>query len=102
MIEAVVRDVQLPADEPFGVRAVPLEHLVPLLEPVQLVRLLAPEGFGTADRLAVESVVFLAALDQRVRREAGGPREQAGFPPPPFCRPWVRRRRSLYPRPTFG
>src|SRR5688500_4647514 len=35
-VEAVVSDVELAADEPLGVRRLPLENRVPLLEPVQL------------------------------------------------------------------
>ena len=35
-VDAVVRGVELPADEPLRVGRVPLEHLVPLHEPVEL------------------------------------------------------------------
>ena len=35
-IEAVVGDVGLSANKPFGKRQVPFQHLVPLLEPVKL------------------------------------------------------------------
>ena len=42
-VDAVVGDVQLAADEPLGERRLPVEHLVPLLVPVQPVGLLGPE-----------------------------------------------------------
>ena len=45
-VEAVVRDVGLSADEPFGERHVPFQHLVPRLKPVQFRRDFRPETFG--------------------------------------------------------
>ena len=36
VIQAVIRDVQLAADEPLGVGPVSVENLIPSLEPVQL------------------------------------------------------------------
>ena len=50
-VEAVVGDVQLAADEPLRERRVrPVEDLVPLLEPVQLLGLLGPPGLGVLVR----------------------------------------------------
>src|SRR5215831_10268660 len=45
-VEAVVGQIDLPADEPFGPGTVPLQHLVPLPEPVQLAGDAAPELVG--------------------------------------------------------
>ena len=41
-VETVVRDIDLAADKPLGVRWVPLQNRVPLLEPVKLLRPCAP------------------------------------------------------------
>ena len=37
-VEAVVGEIDLAADKPFRPRAIPLENLVPFLEPVQFAR----------------------------------------------------------------
>ncbi len=66
-IQAVVGCVQLPADEPLGVRRVPLEDLIPLAEPVELLCPLRPEGFPVRRRL----LVGLAIGDQSGLRELG-------------------------------
>ena len=62
-VQAVVGHVQLAADEPLGVRRLPLERLLPGREPVQLARALLPElhrvprGLGI-DRLAIHDGVL--------------------------------------------
>ena len=58
-VQAVVSHVRLSADEPLGVRDFPFQHLVPLLEPVERLSHLAPEGLGLVDRLAVHSLVLV-------------------------------------------
>src|SRR5687767_9744674 len=45
-IEAVVRDVDLAADEPLGMRWIPLQYCVPLFEPVKLFCHARPEALG--------------------------------------------------------
>ena len=53
-VDAVVRRVELAADEPLGERrVVPVEHLVPLLRPVETLGLLAPEGVESASARVV-------------------------------------------------
>src|SRR5439155_15335933 len=68
-VETVVRQVGLPADEPLGIRAVPLQHLVPFLKPVQRLGLVAPESLRVVDRLEVHPVVFLARFDAGLAAE---------------------------------
>ena len=53
-VEAVVGDVELPADEPLGVGQLPLADRVPVLRPVeQLGRLAGPEPLVVGGRLVV-------------------------------------------------
>jgi hypothetical protein len=50
-VEAVVRDVRLPADKPFEERLpVVVQNSCPRFEPVQLARLRGPEAFQVAAR----------------------------------------------------
>ena len=57
-VDAVVGDVELAADEPLGVRRVgPVEHLVPLLLPVEGLGLLLPEALVVLVRLVVDRLV---------------------------------------------
>jgi hypothetical protein len=54
-VEAVVGDVQLPADEPLGERGVrPVQHLLPRLEPVQRLGALRPEALEVGLGLLVD------------------------------------------------
>ena len=54
-VDAVVGDVELPVDEPLRVRRVgPIEHLVPLLLPVEGLGLLLPEALVVLVRLVVD------------------------------------------------
>ena len=68
-VEAVVGKIELAADKPLGPGMVPLQDLVPLLEPVQFVRDSAPEFFRLLDRLAVDALVIFQALDVRLLAE---------------------------------
>ena len=45
-VDAVVTHVQLPTHEPTSVRGSPIEHGVPVFEPIQLTRPPGPESFG--------------------------------------------------------
>src|SRR5439155_2271789 len=72
-IQAVLRDVQLAADEPLRVRRLPLEHLRERLPPEQGLRLLRPETLEIALRALVDARV----LHVRLRRERGRRREAA-------------------------
>jgi hypothetical protein len=56
-IEAVVRDVELAADEPAGERRLPLEYRVPLPEPVELLGPGRPEGLAIRSCLPVGGVI---------------------------------------------
>ena len=64
-VEAVVGEIDLAADEPFCPGTIPLENLVPLLEPVQFAGDPRPELFRLLDRLLVNALVFREALDVR-------------------------------------
>jgi len=63
-IDAVVAQVQLAAHKPLGPRLIPLQHLVPGLEPVQD-RLATPaqKALRIVNGLLVERLVFLKTLD---------------------------------------
>ena len=83
-IEAVVGDVELAADEPLGVRQVPLADGVPLGVPVeQLARLLGPEPLVVLGRLVVhprarDEGVALGRLGRREGPVLGGQGRDAG------------------------
>src|SRR5262245_22268260 len=78
-VEAVVRDVDLSSDEPFGEGLVPFQNLFPFLEPVKLAGDLRPESFGVFDRTFVDSVVIFAAFDVGAGAEARRRHEYAVF-----------------------
>ncbi len=78
-VDAVVAEVELAADEPFCPGQIPLEHLVPGLEPVQFLRGLGPEFLRIFDRLLVHGLVLLQALDVRLRAELLRAAERRGF-----------------------
>ena len=83
-VEAVVGDVELAADEPLGVRQVPLADGVPLGVPVeQLARLLGPEPLVVLGRLVVhprarDEGVALGRLGRREGPVLGGQGGDAG------------------------
>src|SRR5262249_7980574 len=69
-VEAVLRDIQLPTDKPFGERLVPLQYGLPFRVPSQEFRsLLSPELLRLLNRFPVEFFVFLEAGDVRTMRE---------------------------------
>ena len=70
-VETVMREVELAADEPFRPRDVPLENLLPWLEPVELASRCRPRRFGVAFGFGVEALVVGDALDMRLRAEVG-------------------------------
>ena len=74
-VEAVVGDVELPADEPLREGRLPVEHLSPLLLPVQFTGLAGPESVRRVDRLRVQALVILHAADAGLRLEFGAGRE---------------------------
>src|SRR5215213_158572 len=55
-IETVVRDVDLAATEPLRVRRIPLQHRIPLFEPVQLFGHPRPERFRIRSRLGAQAL----------------------------------------------
>ena len=72
-VDAVVGDVELAADEPLGERRVgPVEHLVPLLGPVERLGLLGPEALG----VLLGPLVDAGVGDDRVRGELARRRER--------------------------
>ena len=62
VVEAVVGDVRLAADEPLGLGRVPVEDLVPLLEPVQLPGPLGPEALVVLLGLLVDRGIVHVGL----------------------------------------
>ncbi len=70
-VKAVVARVEPPPDEPLGKGRVPLEDPVPLLEPVELSRLLGPEGLPVPFRRLIDRLIS----DERLCLERGGRRE---------------------------
>ncbi len=78
-IETVVRDVDLAADEPFCVRWVPLQHCVPLFEPVKFFRHARPESFGIRACLGAQRFEFSFGFDVCLGGEFGRWREDSFF-----------------------
>ena len=78
-IEAVGAGVELAADEPLGVRLVPDQHLVPVLEPVERFGLLGPEALGIVLGALPELFVLGQALDVGLGGELRRRRKGAGF-----------------------
>src|SRR5690606_10860135 len=80
--------VELTADEPVGVRLLPIEKLIVALAESELRCLACPEGLRAVQALAIEALVVGFALDASARCELGagpielGPRgrARAGFP----------------------
>ncbi len=68
-VQAVVGEIDLTADEPFGPGRFPLQNLVPFLEPVQLLGGAGPEFFRLLHRLFVESFIFGQALNLSLLRK---------------------------------
>ena len=67
-IEAVVRNVELPADEPLREREVPLAHGVPGLEPVERRRLLGPERVPIPVGCLVQTAIGHESVRDEIRR----------------------------------
>ena len=78
-VDTVVAHVQLAAHKPLGPRQIPLQNLVPRLEPVQIGRHACPELFGILDGLFVERLVLLQALDVSLGAELLRRRKHAVF-----------------------
>jgi hypothetical protein len=78
-VEAVLAEVHLAADEPFGVGEIPVEHFIPRLEPVEFFRDSSPEGFGIFDGSLVHLFILLEGFDVCFLGEFGRRRKDAGF-----------------------
>jgi hypothetical protein len=74
-IDAVDAGVERPAEEPLGVRRLPLEHLRPRREPLELLGKRRPEGFG----IALGASVDVFTVDRRGGAERVGRRKAAVF-----------------------
>ena len=79
-IEAVVRRVDLAADEPLGVGHRAVEHLVPLAEPVQVGGHFAPEAGRVVLGAVPQPVVFVFALDVGLARQIPREEERRAIP----------------------
>jgi len=66
-IDAVIRGVQLSADEPLREREIPLQDLAEGLEPRELLRALAPESLGVVGGALIQCFVLGDTLDRRRR-----------------------------------
>ena len=73
-VEAVVGDVELSAGKPFRVRQVPFEDFLGRLEPVEHLRLLAPEFFGVVHGLLIHLSIVFERLDASLLAEIVGRR----------------------------
>ena len=62
-VQAVLGDIELAANEPFGKRRPPIENLCPLLPPQQIGGLFCPKLFGRLDRLRVDFLIFGEGAD---------------------------------------
>ena len=78
-VDAVIADVDFATDEPLSMRLFPDQHLVPFLEPVELLGLLGPETFRVILGLRPELFVFRQALDVRLGGEVRGRRKFASL-----------------------
>ena len=74
-VEAVVGDVELAADEPFGVGRIPFENFFGSFEPVEELGLFAPEGFGIGCGGGVHFTVILERANTRLFAELFGRRD---------------------------
>jgi hypothetical protein len=78
-VQAVVGNVQLAPDEPFGEGQLPFEHAVPRLEPVQFARDLGPETFRVFGGLLIQAIVVGPAPDLGPGAELVGRFKNAPF-----------------------
>ena len=78
-IEAILRDVQFAADEPFRERRLPFQHLLPWLLPVEFARFACPEFLRLPDRFPMHPAILLEATDAGVLGEVARGFENAGF-----------------------
>src|SRR5260370_40221955 len=66
-VDAVVAGIDLGADEPFGPGHVPLEDLVPRLEPIDGFGLLGPECLGVGLGTLVDARIIAVGLGVELR-----------------------------------
>ena len=76
-IEAVVAQVELAAHKPLGPGLIPLQHLVPGLEPVQVACHSGPKALRIVDGPLVERLVLFQALDVSLGAELRRGRKDA-------------------------
>jgi len=99
-IDAVVAGVDFGADEPFGPGHVPLENLVPRLEPIDGLSLLGPEGLWVGFGVLVDARIVPVGLGFELlgRADSGGP-PGAGHR---WSRSWWSRRSRAGLWPSVG
>ena len=76
-VQAVLRDIELPADEPLCVRHLPIEHLLPRLLPGEFLRFAREKFLGVLDALIPHLLVLRHGLDARLARKGLGRFEDA-------------------------
>src|SRR5665213_685740 len=78
-VNAVMRQIDLAADEPFRPWRVPVEHFPPWLKPVQFMRYVAPESLRVAVGIRAQPFIVGDGFDVCPGTEIGRRSEQALF-----------------------
>src|SRR5678816_2979066 len=78
-VQAIFRNVQFPANEPFHERRLPFEDLFPWRAPNQFLRFARPELGRLPDRFSIHSPVLSQAFDPRLTAETRWWLENAFF-----------------------
>jgi hypothetical protein len=68
-VKTVVGKIDLTPGKPLRPRRIPVEHFVPLLEPVKITGGSRPESLRRVHRLAVQPLIFLKCLNVRLLAE---------------------------------
>src|SRR5689334_25088960 len=72
-------EIELAADEPFGMGRLPVQHLRPRGEPIQFLRYFRPESIRLFDGAAVELLIRLHAAHMRLGRKIRRRLEYSGL-----------------------
>ncbi len=68
-VHAVVRQIQLAPHKPLRMRPTPVDHLVPLLEPLNLPRRFPPEPRRVVHAVRIDPLILRLAANPRLRRK---------------------------------
>src|SRR4029077_2250498 len=78
-VQAILRNVQLPAHEPFRERRLPFDNLFPWRAPNQLLRFAGPEFGRLSNRFSIHSPILSQALDPSLTAKTRSRLEDAFF-----------------------